>query len=187
MKFYNRRYSYRDYSTCPHFLPTCTRPVYDKRLLSNLSNYQHLELGVRFPSAPASRISFRSDIHMGHRQLNRHRGKCIVARSLSLRARVRLSTHRCVHSKRRGEKEASNASAAAAAAPSGERTRGELPGPGVLINRRGSVRYRVSRNSICLTHVRGNARRMHARTYVSRARVSTFIRTRDLRANRAVR
>lgn len=36
----------------------------------------------------------------------------------------------------------------------------------VLINRRGSVRYRVSRNSICLTHVRENEKTRRARISV---------------------
>jgi len=68
----------------------------------------------------------------------------------------------------------------------GERYKKSYPVPDdLLINRRSSAPYRVSRNSICLTHARENAHIartrviMHARMSANNARA--LIRTRDLR------
>lgn len=76
-----------------------------KRLL-NLSNLYATTSSIIF-HVPASRVSFRSDIHVEHTQLPTigiAENESSLRRSLSLRALgVHLSTHGCVHSKRRGD------------------------------------------------------------------------------------
>lgn len=102
--------------------------------------------------------------------------------SLSLGARaVHFSTHRCLHSKHR-DRLPRRCLAAAAVQAANLSHIGRVTWSRVLINRRGSgtIGYRVSRNSICLTHA-GECTRVYIRVrYYARANACEFIHTRDL-------